>query len=302
MPVHDPWGDDHDGAGGDLDVQQPVRLQRRAEQQGRGGIEPQRLQHRPAQARPAASDIRQRGRGRIGQDLGADARLFAQVARQQVERPEHRPGRGLEAGGQHGGGLIADLGVRQGLAGLRVAGGHQQFEQVLAPARALGPACGDHLVDFLQPAPAEQSAARGEPGEVALVLGDHVEGIGPPRSPGIDAHQLGDPPPRAADGQGEHRARGGVQGRFLQGAEQLHPAFLRPRLYQALGGVGEVGSQLLDMGRGEGGRQHPPLAAPFGPLGQEHALADDRPRQSACRRRLFVGGRVLDQHPADGCG
>ena len=95
--------------------------------------------------------------------LGREFLLGRGIERQQIERPEQRGRGGLMAGEDHGRDLIAELLVGEGRAGLGIARGAHQVEQI-ARRRAFvlagGAALGHQHADESRPALAEAGAGK----------------------------------------------------------------------------------------------------------------------------------------------
>ena len=218
VPVQQPGRDRHTVAGSDRLAGQFVRTERAAGQHEGGRVEPHRLlDHRAGERFVRARRFRRHGSLRFRRE------------REEGAGPEQGHRRGLVPGQDHGGDLIAQLLVREAPAGLGIAGGPQQVEQVarLAPAMAsdLAPtlplvAVGDDLIEEGDPIAAEAGAGlverRGE-----AQGHDQIGQVRAPEPRGVGFEEAAQAVAVAGHADGEHGAPGDLQGEPLERGEQI---------------------------------------------------------------------------------
>ena len=146
--------------------------------------------------------------------------------RQQIQRPEHRARRGLEAGPHHGGDLVANFRRLSAgpPSGSRAASSriHEIARAVRAVGTRQGDAGGDQGVDFGEPATADVGTGAAEHCEVALAAGQHV----PDRRPARSHHELAHERRQTLGAGGARRQReqgaaGGIQAVSCSSAARL---------------------------------------------------------------------------------
>ena len=205
------------------------------------------------------------------------------------------------SGQDHRRDLVAQLGLREPLAGFRVACGEQQIEQVARSIRGWRGLARPHdLLDQAHPRPLEPPAAK-----IAQCRDrrrqHHVEHM----RMRVALTVFGEPPShRGAVLQhlhGEHRAAGNFERQVLHGREQIDrlAGLCRKGGERLLRAGHDVPRQHRHAPRRKGWRDGAPLEAPVLALAEQQAHAGDRAEDADRGRRAAVVRGIIDQHAVD---
>ncbi len=244
------------------------------------------------------------GHDRDAACLVGDTTLFVGSAAEQDQRPEQRHRGGLVAGQDHRGDLVAQLIGGEPRAGLRIACGAQQIEQIARRlGRRFGQARPHHLGHQRHPAALEPPAA-----EVAQRRDrrrqHHVEQM----RPRIVHRVLGEHAPHGWSVfprlQREHRPPGDLQRQALHRGQQVDRlvGLRRQRRGRLVGAGDDVARQHGQGARCERGGDGAALQLPVVAVAEQQAIAGDRTQDADRGGRATVVRVVVHQHVVDRVG
>ena len=235
--------------------------------------------------------------------LGRQFFLGGGIERQQIERPEQRGRGGLMAGEDHGRDLIAELFVGEGRAGLGIARGAHQVEQVarrralvLAGGAALGHQHADECVQRLRKRARAKSCGLGQ-----LSGSSRSRKCGRASRSPYSITKSRKRRAVAIHPEREHGASGDLERHPLHRLAQVHRR-VAGGLELGDGLVGRrhhVRNQRRHRARRKRRRQRAALVFPGAPFGDQQAFAEHRPQHPEAGRRARIILVIVDQHMPD---